>query len=225
MAKYVEIGGDVELAVVGTDEINFFDFLDKWHYPSDDHTRGYTSKRTYDIYWSRVQNIAHIASKTRSHNYSSTSVFSSLIEFYSSKIFETELSSGVKCIDAINDIGFYRRTVYNERLEAKEVTERERDMMDMVFDQFKLDMAKNTTSNKNQMPRMCKIDSKVDVLYGNMLSLGMRVIDLTSLIIMMASIECDIYQHLKNKEHYIVIMRSFFESVEKLHKTVLEELN
>ena len=108
MAEYVDIGGDIELTVVGTDAIEFFDFLSTWHYPSDDHTRGYSTKGTYDIYWSRVQNITHTSSKVRGYAYPATFVFSALIEFYSSKIFDTMLDSGVKCIDAINDIGFYQ---------------------------------------------------------------------------------------------------------------------
>lgn len=225
MAKYVEIGGDIELTVVGTDEINFFDFLGTWHYPFDDHTRGYSTKGTYDIYWSRVQNITHTASINRGYAYPATFVFSALIEFYSSKIFDTTLDSGVKCIDAINDIGFYRRTVYNEKLEEKEVTERERNMVEMVFDQFNIDIGKNITTNKSYIPRTCKINTKVDMMYGNMSSLGMKMVNLTNLIIMMATIENDKYLSTKNSETYSVIMRSFFKSVEKLHKTVLEELN
>ena len=225
MAKYVEIGGDIELAVIGTDEISFFDFLSTWHYPSDDHTRGYSTKGTYDIYWSRVQNITHTASVSRGYVYPATFVFSSLIEFYSSKIFDTKLDSGVKCVDAINDIGFYRRTVYNEKLEEKNVTERERNMVEMVFDQFSIDIGKNITSNKKYIPRTCKINAKVDMLYGNMSSIGMKMVDLTNLIIMLATIENDKYLSTENSTRYMIIMRSFFTSVEKLHKTVLEELN
>ena len=225
MSKYVDMGEDLELSVVGTDEISFFDFLNTWHYPADDHTRGYSTKGTYDIYWSRVQNITHKASKIRGHAYPATFVFSAMIEFYSSKIFDTKLDSGIKCIDAINDIGFYRRTVYNERLEEKVTTEEERNVVEMVFDQFNNDICANITINKSYIPRTCKINTKVDMMYGNMSSLGMKMVNLTNLIIMMASVECDEYLSTKNNDTYSVIMRSFFDGVEKLHKSVAEELN
>lgn len=225
MSKYVEIGGEVELVVVGTDEIDFFDYLKTWHYPSDDHTRGYTTKGTYDIYWSRVQNITQVASEKDGHVYPATFVFSAMMEFYSSKIFDTTLDNGMKCIDAINEIGFYRRTVYNEKKEEKETTEKERDMMELVFDQFYNDIGEYVTKDRKYIPRTCKINTKVDMMYGNMSSLGMKAVDLTNLIIMLSTIECDKYLSTKNRAMYEVIMRSFFVSVEKLHKSVSRELN
>ena len=206
-------------------DIEFPDFLGSWNYPSDDHTRGYTTKGTYDIYWGRVQNIAHIMSDMKRYDYSDTFMFSAIIEFYSSKIFNTTLDSGVTCLEAVNEIGFYRRVIYNNKMEEKDVTEYEEDTINMVFDDFRSNVADNTTKRKIYSVHHCKVNSMIDRMYGRMSNLGMKMVDLTNLIVIMAAIECDKYLSTKNKEHYTVIMRSFFDSVEKLHKSVAEELN
>jgi hypothetical protein len=217
-----ELEEDIELITLSSEE-TFFDFLKRWYYPSDDHTRGYSTKGTYDIYWSRVQNIVHVVSKEHNYEYSDTFVFSALIEFYSSKLFDTVLESDVNCLDAINEIGFYRRVVYNEKKEDKELTEREQDLINMVFEQFARDISDMTTKTKRYAPHKCRVNTKIDRMYGNMAHLGMKMTDLTNLIIMMAAIECDKYLSTNNRERYVLIMRSFFESVYKLSESIRGE--
>lgn len=227
MLKVIGDGDDGELELVGldTDIISFFDFLKTWNYPSDDHTRGYTTKGTYDIYWSRVQNVAHDASVKHGYEYSDTFIFSAMIEYYSDKMFGSMLGGDITCLEAIKEIGFYRRVVYNGKKEDKKLTEEEEDMTNMVFDRFRSGVSDSTTKRKKYMPHNCKVNSKIDRMYGIMGNIGMKMVDLTGLIIMMAAIENDRYLSTNTRKNYIMIMRSFFENVEKLHKTITGELN
>lgn len=219
-----KLDGGEELVLIDLHEDEtFFDFIKGWHYPTDDHTRGYSTKGTYDIYWSRVQNIVHAVSEEHGYEYSDTFVFSALIEFYSSRVFNTILENDMTCLEAINKIGFYRRVVYNEKRENKEITEREEDMTNMVFDQFRHDIGDTTTKKKRYAVHHCKVNTKIDRLYGNMSHLGMKMVDLTNLIIMMAAIECDKYLSTDNRTRYVLIMRSFFESVCKLSESIRGE--
>lgn len=224
-----DIYGCVELNNKNKDEIidsknefGFFDFLGDMKYLYDDQKCSCSSRRTFDIMWSRVQNISYIVSKDRKLDYSDEFVFGALIKFYSDKIFDTTLESGVKFFYALEKIDECFSKVYNDKKDACDLTSHDMHIINLVSDRINENTCSMTSAKKYETHE-CVTSVMCNILYGNMSCLGIEPIDITNLMIMMAAVECDKYLSDKNRDRYITFINEFFASVNEMFESFVSE--